>query len=67
MAQELKQKQHARHEAEEVTEEFAASIQDGEAKARRDADIDSILEEIDGVLETNAAAFVASYVQEGGE
>ena len=31
------------------------------------ADIDSILEEIDATLEHNAAAFVAAFVQKGGE
>jgi len=31
------------------------------------SDIDSILEEIDATLEHNAAAFVAAFVQKGGE
>ena len=31
------------------------------------ADIDDLLDEIDGVLETNAEDFVRSYVQKGGE
>ena len=30
-------------------------------------DFDSILDEIDGVLEANAAEFVRSFVQKGGE
>lgn len=30
-------------------------------------DFDSILDEIDGVLESNAAEFVRSFVQKGGE
>lgn len=30
-------------------------------------DLDSLLDEIDGVLETNAEEFVRSYVQKGGE
>ena len=31
------------------------------------ADIDDLLDEIDGVLETNAEDFVRSYVQKGGQ
>ena len=31
------------------------------------ADIDDLLDEIDGVLEENAEEFVKSYVQKGGE
>lgn len=31
------------------------------------ADIDDLLDEIDGVLETNAEEFVKSYVQKGGQ
>ena len=30
-------------------------------------DLDSILDEIDGVLESNAEEFVKSYVQKGGQ
>lgn len=30
-------------------------------------DFDSLLDEIDGVLESNAAEFVRSFVQKGGE
>lgn len=33
----------------------------------RDADLDSLLDEIDGVLETNAEEFVRSFVQKGGQ
>ena len=31
------------------------------------SDVDSILDEIDSVIETNAAAFVQSFVQKGGQ
>jgi prokaryotic ubiquitin-like protein Pup len=31
------------------------------------AELDDLLDEIDGVLETNAEDFVKSYVQKGGE
>lgn len=33
----------------------------------RDAALDSLLDEIDGVLETNASEFVHGFVQKGGE
>jgi len=41
-----------------------------EATARKDAlddDIDSVLDEIDGVLESNAEEFVRGFVQKGGQ
>ncbi|MCZ2825956.1 MULTISPECIES: ubiquitin-like protein Pup [unclassified Modestobacter] len=53
----------------EETEEVEASV-DTEAAERRQEmtdDVDSILDEIDGVLEENAEEFVRSYVQKGGE
>ncbi len=39
----------------------------GARKAELDADIDSVLDEIDAVLETNAADFVTNFVQKGGQ
>ena len=33
----------------------------------RDAALDSLLDEIDGVLESNASEFVHGFVQKGGE
>jgi ubiquitin-like protein Pup len=38
-----------------------------ERKAALDADVDSMLDEIDEVLETNAEEFVRGFVQKGGE
>lgn len=35
--------------------------------AARDEDIDSVLDEIDGVLESNAEEFVKGFVQKGGQ
>ena len=35
--------------------------------AERAAEVDDLLDEIDGVLETNAAEFVHGFVQKGGE
>lgn len=50
--------------AEEEVVETAASTAQGD-KLR--AELDDLLDEIDGVLETNAEDFVKSYVQKGGE
>ncbi|MEI8080757.1 MAG: ubiquitin-like protein Pup [Actinomycetes bacterium] len=36
-------------------------------KEKIDADVDAILDDIDDVLEQNAAEFVSSFVQKGGE
>lgn len=33
----------------------------------RDAAVDALLDEIDGVLETNAESFVRGFVQKGGQ
>jgi len=38
-----------------------------ELKAALDADVDSLLDEIDEVLEINAEEFVKSFIQKGGQ
>lgn len=45
-------------------EELAASTEAGD---KLKAEMDELLDEIDGVLETNAEDFVKSYIQKGGE
>jgi ubiquitin-like protein Pup len=47
---------------EETTENDVA-----ERKEALDDDVDSILDEIDDVLETNAEDFVKSFIQKGGQ
>ncbi len=49
----------------ETDEELAPA--DTAHKAELDADVDSLLDEIDSVLETNAEEFVRSFVQKGGQ
>lgn len=45
-----------------------ADVSQGTAsKAALDSDVDSVLDEIDGVLESNAEEFVRSFVQKGGQ
>jgi prokaryotic ubiquitin-like protein Pup len=36
-------------------------------KEKLDQDADSLIDEIDAVLEENAAAFIANYIQRGGQ
>lgn len=40
---------------------------DTEQQAKLDDDVDSILDDIDNVLEENAEEFVRSFVQKGGQ
>jgi len=57
----------------DVVEETAPAVTDEEAvkraKAKDELDdsIDSVLDEIDGVLEANAEEFVRGFVQKGGQ
>ena len=50
---------------EEMVEDLPAV--DTAHKAELDSDVDSLLDEIDGVLEVNAEEFVRSFVQKGGQ
>ena len=51
-------------ETVEVDAEAPSTTETGE---KLKAELDDLLDEIDGVLETNAEDFVKSYVQKGGE
>lgn len=69
MAQRESAEQHRRTSSEEADE--ISMPQEGTTASvdtsARDADVDSILDEIDEVLEENAEEFVKSFVQKGGE
>lgn len=52
-------------EVEEVSAEEASDVQERVGKLTDD--VDSLLDEIDDVLESNAEDFVKGYVQKGGE
>jgi ubiquitin-like protein Pup len=56
-----------REETDDVFEEQTPSATSTEDKEALDEDVDSILDEIDGVLEENAEDFVKSFVQKGGQ
>jgi ubiquitin-like protein Pup len=49
------------------TPPVADSARTSDKRTRLSDDIDSILDEIDDVLEANAEDFVRNYVQKGGE
>ena len=53
----------------EETDEVEASVDSdvAERHEKMTEDVDSLLDEIDGVLEENAEEFVRQYVQKGGE
>ena len=61
---EMKRKSTPARQEEEVVEETPATSDHGE---RIKAELDDLLDEIDGVLEANAEEFVKSYVQKGGQ
>ena len=53
-----------RQDSAEVSETAPAGTEKGE---KIKAELDDLLDEIDGVLESNAEEFVRSYVQKGGQ
>ncbi|CAB4901647.1 MAG: ubiquitin-like protein Pup [Actinobacteria bacterium] len=68
----MPQRENAERKVNRPEQEGAASdvpVQTGSAehKAALDADVDSLLDEIDDVLEINAEEFVKSFVQKGGQ
>lgn len=67
MASEQQHKGSARQEHEHDGSAPADADALAARKEKLDDDVDSILDEIDDVLEENAAEFVSSFVQKGGE
>ena len=64
----MSEQQHKNtRKAGDADEQAAAAEVDAERKEKLDDDVDSILDEIDGVLEENAEAFVRGFVQKGGQ
>lgn len=57
----------SQRDSDETETTGAAAADLAERKEKLDADVDAILDEIDDVLEENAAEFVSSFVQKGGE
>jgi ubiquitin-like protein Pup len=64
----MSEQQHKNtQKAAEADEQIDVEPVDTEAKAKLDDDVDSILDDIDDVLEQNAEEFVRSFVQKGGQ
>ena len=65
MAESEQSQRKSRRPEETEVEELAPA--DSAHKAEIDSDVDSLLDEIDDVLEVNAEEFVRSFVQKGGQ
>jgi ubiquitin-like protein Pup len=57
---------HENDEQQPMSNEEVAAAQNVETNPS-DEDISDVLDEIDGVLESNAEEFVRNYVQKGGQ
>lgn len=65
MSQEQIQKQTPQKKKEETEPQIQPKVSEGATDAMDE--LDALLEEIDSVLEVNAAEFVKNYIQGGGE
>jgi len=65
MAESEQSHRKARRSEDREIEEVAPA--DSTHKAELDSEVDSLLDEIDDVLEVNAEEFVRSFVQKGGQ
>jgi len=65
MAESEQSHRKVRRTEEREVEELAPA--DSGHKAELDSEVDSLLDEIDDVLEVNAEEFVRSFVQKGGQ
>ena len=65
MAESEQSHRKSRRTEEREVEELAPA--DSTHKAELDSEVDSLLDEIDDVLEVNAEEFVRSFVQKGGQ
>ncbi len=69
MAESEQARSRTRRTEQEQVEDLAPTdaAQSAEHRAELDSEVDSLLTEIDDVLETNAEEFVRSFVQKGGQ
>jgi ubiquitin-like protein Pup len=65
MAESEQSQRKTRRTEDQETEELTPT--DTAHKAELDSEVDSLLDEIDDVLEVNAEEFVRSFVQKGGQ
>ena len=64
---ESEQSQRKTRRSEDDQEVADVAPADAAHKAELDSEVDSLLDEIDDVLEVNAEEFVRSFVQKGGQ
>lgn len=67
MAESEQSQRRTRRPAEDDQEVAESAPADNTHKAELDSEVDSLLDEIDEVLEVNAEEFVRSFVQKGGQ
>lgn len=65
MAEQARKTRTTRKDDETTVDDAAPATQESGEKLK--AELDDLLDEIDGVLETNAEEFVKAYVQKGGQ
>ena len=61
-----KQQEHLKRHIDE-TEELQPDVENGEMDEAFVEDLDSLLDEIDEILEEDSQEFVESYIQRGGQ
>ena len=61
-----KQQEHLKHDVEE-TEEIQPNVESGEMDEEFVEDLDTLLDEIDEILEEDSQEFVENYIQRGGQ
>lgn len=60
--------QQTKHAGGAGDDDFGSDASAGQVQSQHStSDIDSMLDEIDGVLESNATEFVSGFVQKGGQ
>jgi len=64
MPEQIRKSRQTKNNTEPATDTSSATVAQSKNMT---ADLDSLLDEIDEVLETNAEEFVKSYVQKGGQ
>lgn len=68
MAQEQQRPPHQRYEEDQhIPDPLPEGTPSPGSASAQSADLDSLLDEIDGVLEVNAEEFVQGFVQKGGQ
>lgn len=67
MSERESQRKDTRPSEDAVEENDAVTSKAADSTEQLDAEVDSMLDEIDDVLEVNAAEFVQGFVQKGGQ